>query len=236
MKQEIIRIDLNGVNCYLIKSEDGFVLLDTGGQLTMDKEYTNRQEELTAQLEKAGCIPGTLKAIILTHGDIDHTANAAYIRDKYKTVIAMHEKDIDMVANITLDMMMNSFHYRSLILKIVFFLMKKPIEKLSAKTLRDFNKFTPDITLQEGDDLSKYGVAGKVIHLPGHTAGSIGVLTDKGELIAGDIFANRKKPGLAPNASDFNQLKHSAKKLKSLHVTTIYPGHGDPFEAKNLKI
>ncbi|MDF2942948.1 MAG: hypothetical protein K0S01_1806 [Herbinix sp.] len=236
MKHKIIRIDLNGVNCYLIKSDEGFVLLDTGGQLTMDKEYTNRQEELTRQLEEAGCVPGNLKAIILTHGDIDHTANAAYLRERYQTIIAMHEKDIDLVENITLDMMMQSFHYRSLILKIVFFLMKKPIQKLTEKTLRDFTKFTPDVTLQEGDDLSQYGIAAKVIHLPGHTAGSIGVLMESGELIAGDIFANRKKPGLAPNANDFVQLKHSAKKLKSLHVTTIYPGHGEPFEASDLKM
>jgi glyoxylase-like metal-dependent hydrolase (beta-lactamase superfamily II) len=236
MKQEIIRIDLNGVNCYLIKSEEGFVLIDTGGQLTLDKEYTNRQEKLMAQLEEAGCIPGNIKAIILTHGDIDHTANAAYLRDHYQTIIAMHEKDIDLVENTTLEMMMESFHYRSLILKILFFLMKKPIQKLSAKTLKDFTKFTPDVILQEGDDLSEYGITARVIHLPGHTAGSIGVLMESGELIAGDLFANNRKPGLAPNANDFKQLKHSTKKLEALHITKIYPGHGDPFEAKDLKI
>jgi len=235
MKQEIIRIDLNGVNCYLIKSEESFVLFDTGGQLALDKEYTNRQEELITQLEKAGCMPGNIKAIILTHGDIDHTANAAYLRDHYQTIIAMHEKDIDLVENITLEMMMESFH-RSLIIKIVFFLMKKPIQRLSVKTLKSFTKFTPDVILQEGDNLSEYGIAAKVIHLPGHTAGSIGVLTESGELIAGDIFANMKKPGFAPYANDFKQLKHSAKKLEALHVTTIYPGHGKPFQAADLKI
>jgi hydroxyacylglutathione hydrolase len=236
MKQEIIRIDLNGVNCYLVKSDGGFVLLDTGGHITLDKEYTNRQEELDKQLENAGCRPGNLRAIILTHGDTDHTSNAAYLREKYHTIIAMHEKDIELVENITIDKMLESYHYRSLILKIVFFLMKKSFDKFSAKTIKEFTKFTPDVILQEGDDLSKYGIAAKVIHLPGHTAGSIGVLTDRGELIAGDIFANIKRPGLAPYANNFKQLEHSARKLKGLSITTIYPGHGDPFQAKDLNI
>lgn len=90
MKQEIIRINLNGVNCYLGKSEEGFVLFDTGGPLILDKRFTNRRDELEDQLMKAGCKPGNLKAIIITHGDNDHVGNAAYLQEKYKTVIAMH--------------------------------------------------------------------------------------------------------------------------------------------------
>lgn len=236
MKQEIIRIDLNSVNCYLGKSEEGFVLFDTGGPITMDKGYTNRRSELEAQLEKAGCRPGNLKGIIITHGDMDHVANAAYLRDKFKTFIAMHREDVNLVEDLTLDKMMESFHYRNFLLKLIFFIMNKPIRRISEKALKDFTKFSPDILLENGDELSQFGFDAKVIHLPGHTAGSIGFLTEEGEFICGDTLANMKKPAPALNAFDFKLLKSSISRLKTLKIAMIYPGHGNPFPAEALKM
>lgn len=236
MRQEIIRIDLNSVNCYLGKSEEGFVLFDTGGPITMDKGYSNRRSELEAQLEKAGCRPGNLKAIIITHGDMDHVANASYLRDRFKTVIAMHREDVNLVEDLTLDKMMESFHYNNILLKLIFFIMKKPIRRINEKVLKDFTKFSPDILLENEDDLSQFGFHAKVIHLPGHTAGSIGFSTEEGEFICGDTLANMKKPAPAMNAYDFKLLKSSINKIKSMKITMIYPGHGNPFAADTLKI
>lgn len=235
MGQEIIRIDLKGVNCYLGKSEEGFVLFDTGGHLTLDKEYSDRYELLKEELIKAGCTVGKLKAIILTHGDFDHTGNAAKLRNEYGTMVAMHEKDIVLVHNINLDYLMRTYHYRSLIYKLIFAVMRKPIKRLTEKVLRDFESFLPDRLLQEGDDLSEYGFDAKIIHLPGHTEGSIGILTKDGQLIGGDIFTNRKVPAPAPNAYSFKQMYASINKLRKLHPSTIYPGHGEPFKTGNLK-
>ena len=41
MKQEIIRNDLNGVNCYLGKEGNSYILFDTGGHLTLDETFTD---------------------------------------------------------------------------------------------------------------------------------------------------------------------------------------------------
>jgi glyoxylase-like metal-dependent hydrolase (beta-lactamase superfamily II) len=230
MKQEIIPIDLEGVNCYLGKSEEGFVLFDTGGHLIMDKSFTNRREELTGRMEELGIRPGNLKAIILTHGDSDHAANAAFLREKYKSMIAIHRDDLELVNEVTLNKMMESFRYRSVIYKAIFGLLKNKIEAMTQKVLNDFEQFKPDVFLKEGDDLSAYGFSGKVLHLPGHTPGSIGILSEQGELVAGDIFTNVKKPALAPNAADFRRLEESAARLYSMKITRVYPGHGRPFE------
>jgi glyoxylase-like metal-dependent hydrolase (beta-lactamase superfamily II) len=236
MKQEIIRLDLNQVNCYLGKSEKGYVLFDTAGPITMDKNYSNRRIELEAELEKAGCKPGNLNAIVITHGDMDHVANAAYLRDKYKTVIAMHREDVNLTEALTVDKMMESFHYKSVILNLVFLLLRKTIRRVMEKAYHDFTKFTPDILLKEGDSLSSYGFDAKIIHLPGHTAGSIGILTAEGDLIAGDTFTNLKKPSAALNADDFKQLKYSIDRLKRMNLSKmIYPGHGKPFQAGEYK-
>lgn len=177
MKQEIIQIDLGGVNCYLLKSDNGFILIDSGGHLIMDKEFSNRLNLLEQELENNGCTPENIKLILLTHGDNDHVCNAAYLRDKYKTKIALHKADCYLVAHLNINDFMHSFHYRSIIFKIVFLLMRNTILNVSIKTVEDFSAFTPDILIDDNFCLSDFGFDGEVIHVPGHTPGSVVILT-----------------------------------------------------------
>ena len=94
MPQEIKTISLSlpyrlgSGNCYLVKTDTGYILIDTGS--------SNKRTDLERELEGAGCKPGYLKLIVLTHGDFDHTGNAAYLRQKFGTEIAMHYDDSGM--------------------------------------------------------------------------------------------------------------------------------------------
>jgi len=72
-----------------METDAGFILIDTG--------CSNKRVELEKRLESAGCKPGDLKLIVLTHGDFDHTGNAAYLRKKFGAKIAMHHEDSGMV-------------------------------------------------------------------------------------------------------------------------------------------
>jgi len=56
---------LGRVNCYLVKADAGYVLIDTG--------VSNHRAALEQELINAGCQPGNLKLVVLTHGDFDHT-------------------------------------------------------------------------------------------------------------------------------------------------------------------
>ena len=85
MTSEIKIIGLGGVNCYLVNTHQGYILIDTG--------FLSKRAKLEQGLEMAGCQPGNLKLILLTHGDSDHAGNAAYIRDKYGARIALHAAD-----------------------------------------------------------------------------------------------------------------------------------------------
>ena len=234
MEQEIVRIDLGGVNCYLIKQGVNFFLIDTGGHLFLDKKFDNGRETLETELKNHGCDAANLKLVILTHGHNDHAASAAYVRATYNAKIAMHPKDVNLVESPTLEKVMGDCQYLSPVNKLVFAVMKGPITKISKKILDDFESFTPDILTDEGFDLSTYGFNAKVIHIPGHTKGSIGILTEQGGLFVGDVFTNMGKPAIAPNAYDYKILKNSIKRIKSLNVKTIYPGHGTPFDAAQL--
>lgn len=233
---EIIRIDLNGVNSYLANCGDGFILFDTGGHIVTDEQFTNRRELLIKELEAVMGMGKNLKLIVLTHGDNDHSCNAAYLRSYFNTKIAMHNGDRGLVENPTMQKYMESYQYRSLELRQMFSQYKDVITMVTQKTLDEFEKFSPNVLLENGFDFSLYGFDAKVIHIPGHTKGSIVVLTKSGDLICGDTFVNNDKPGLAPNAIDFAQLDDSINKLNDLTIKTVYPGHGTPFMFESVKI
>jgi len=218
MTQEIIPIELNlpfrmgNVNCYLVKINTGFILVDTGN--------SNKCTELERKLEQLGCNSGNLHLIILTHGDFDHTGNAAYIRKKFNTKITMHSEDSQMVERG--DMFLNRK-------KGNFF------QSLIVKTLFGFGKsqrFKPDLIITDGFNLNEYGFKAKVIHIPGHSRGSIGIITVEGDLFCGDLLANSDKhdrPTINPIMDDLEMANRSIEMLKNFEIDTVYPGHGKPF-------
>ena len=234
--QEIIRIDLIGVNCYLGKQDGNFILFDTGGHLIFDKKFDNRAEALLKQLSENGCTPENLKLIVLTHGDNDHVANASALRKKFGAKIAMHEGDRALVENPDIDTVMQSFTFHSPVYRFAMLFMKKQIRKITVKTLDSYERFTPDIFLSDGEHLNEYGFNAQILHLPGHTPGSIAILTENGDLIIGDTLANSKKPEIAQIANDFKLLKLSIEKIKCQNIKTVFPGHGKPFNIDELKL
>ena len=173
-------------------------------------------------LESAGCRRGDLQLIILTHGDFDHSGNAAYLRDRYSTKIAMHYDDLGMVEQG--DMTWNR-KKPNLVVGALFSLLIR---------LGESDRFTADIFLKEGDDLSDYGFEATVIELPGHSKGSIGLLSSGGDLFCGDLLGNTKKPELWSIIDDPFAAAASLDKLKGLDIETVFPGHGEPFAMEEL--
>jgi hydroxyacylglutathione hydrolase len=198
-------------NCYIIRTEIGFILIDTG--------RASKRIRLEKELDTAGCRPGDLNLIILTHGDFDHTGNCAYIRDRFGAKIAMHRDDSGMVEYG--DMFCNR--------KTGGFLIKNVVNLLFR-----IEKFKPDLMVDDGYDLSKHGFNAKIIHLPGHSKGSIGVLTSSGDLFCGDLFVNTKKPKLNSIIDDSAEANASAEKLRGYDVRMVYPGHGRPFRMNSM--
>lgn len=235
MIQEIFTLDLGGVNAYLIKENEKFLLVDTGGPMMLDQAYNDRRHALLEKLWEHGCKKGNLKMIVLTHGDCDHCANAAYIAKEFGALIAMGEKDACQVTNLTPELFMKSCEFRSVAFRIVMRLLRGKILKVAESCSKKFETFTPDIYLKDKDSLADYGFLAEVISIPGHTLGSIGIYTKDKNFICGDLYQNSKKPVLAGNAWDFKQLEESNQKMLSYEMGTIYPGHGTPFQASMLK-
>jgi hydroxyacylglutathione hydrolase len=219
MPQEITTINLGGVNCYLAKTGDGFVLIDTG--------VATKRAALEQELTRAGCQPGNLKLIILTHGDSDHADNCAYLRDKYGAKIAMHKSDAGMVEHGDMKWGRKPKPDKFALLFRIMSSFVKPGK---------FDMFKPDLTITEGFDLSQYGFDAQVLHIPGHSKGSLGILTTDGDpstgsgqvLYCGDLVYNFVRPSAAfiDDLADWNA---SIEKLKRFKINMVYPGHGKAF-------
>jgi hydroxyacylglutathione hydrolase len=213
MSQDITRIHFRGVNCYLVKtSDDGYLLIDTG--------FAQNRADIAQSLESAGCKPGNLTLILVTHGDADHVGNCAYLREKYGSRIAMHRDEQDAVVRGNPALNKNIGHtFLGIMIRLL----------LRFFTLNKADRFQPDILIVEGTDLREYGFDAQVVYLPGHSNGSIGILTADGDLFCGDLLRNARKP--APGLGMFDQMgwHDSLEKLKQLPITTVYPGHGKPF-------
>ena len=209
----IIRIEQNQTNCYLLKVNDGFILIDTG--------FTKHRQEIAEQMEKAGCTQGKLKLIILTHGDFDHTGNCTYFRDKHDCKVAMHSSDVGMVER-------GDFFWNRENRSITKILGKLMISLLRMN-LKKEDRFSPDILLEDMQDISDLGLDAKVIHIPGHSKGSIGILTNDGDFFCGDLFVNTSNPEKNKMISNVDEYESSIRKVRGFEIRTIFPGHGKPF-------
>jgi hydroxyacylglutathione hydrolase len=219
MTEEIKAIDLGGVNCYLVKTTAGFILIDTG--------FANNRAVLQKELDASGVTPQNLALVVLTHGDIDHSGNCAFLQKKYGVKIGMHRADLDMAENgmFNGDRKVKSFLMRA---------MQTVFKSRFVKMMAEFEKFTPDLFLEEGQALKDYGWDALVLHTPGHTNGSICLQTAAGNLIAGDIFQNRSKPSVSAIVSNETELAASVARLKNLKINMVYPGHGKIFQMSQL--
>lgn len=199
--------------------------------MLVDTGLASGRGVLTAALESAGCTPGKLKLIVLTHGDLDHAGNCAFLREVYGVKIAMHEGDSGMVENA--DMSWNrkpKFDRISAMGRFIIFV--GALVSMSGKS--KFETFRPDMYLEGGQSLEGYGINAKILHLPGHSAGSIGVLTENGSLICGDLIYNFFKPKFAL-IDDMASAKESLQKISGPEVKLVYPGHGKPFLMDNFE-
>jgi hydroxyacylglutathione hydrolase len=213
---KITTIELKFVNAFLIEVADGFILVDTGAGI--------HWSALEKELLTAGCLPDKLKLVIITHGDFDHTGNCAKLQKTYHSRIAMHEGDRAMAERgERIERRMRTMRTKFL------FLFRRLLNRP-----QDFDTFKPDMTLTEGQQLTAYGWDATVFHFPGHTRGSIGILTLDGSFFSGDTLTNSRKPDYAVLVENGAELQRSLSRLKTLPISTVYPGHGKPFDFRQI--
>ena len=202
---EIHRIKCGNGNCYIVENGTNGILVDTGKREFADKVIGQ-------------CRAYNVGLIVLTHAHFDHAENAAQISDALGIPIGMNVQDCGLISSNN-DQALSA---RNLLGKIV----------LSA-SMKDFSKrtmpnFKPDILLNDGDSLSGHGIDARIIALPGHTKGSIGVDVEEKHLIVGDALMNMFYPTVSMLYNDRAKMLESARRISGIGDRTIYFGHGKP--------
>jgi glyoxylase-like metal-dependent hydrolase (beta-lactamase superfamily II) len=99
---------------------------------------------------------------------------------------------------------------------------------------------TEDLIISSDDSntLRRIGVAGDILHTPGHTLDSISVILDDGKTFVGDAAMNflnfcqiRYRPIYA---QDIDMVYKSWKKLIDYGAKYVYPAHGKPFPVEEM--
>jgi hydroxyacylglutathione hydrolase len=217
MTETIRSLTFRVSNAYLVKGDTGFILIDTGFRVD--------RARLERELRAAGCGPGDLKLIVITHGDPDHSGNAAYVREIYGAKIAMHQAEAKAAERGDMFLSRGRMPLTKRLLKPLIRLLR----------LRKRDRFTPDLYLEDGDCLDEYGLDATILHVPGHSAGSIAVLAADGVFFSGDFLENRTHPSLATFVDNPEALEASFERVEKLDVRIVYPGHGKAFTLDEIE-
>lgn len=185
--------------------ETNCYVLKSGGEIAVidpSAQTASEKEELILFLQS---LNGNVKFIINTHGHFDHIAANKILKDSFKnSKIAVHEKDGEMLLSPELNGSVN------------FGL--------------DIISDEPDILLKDSNILKIGDAKLKVLHLPGHTKGSIALYDSEGGFVfTGDtLFAGTV--GIAKKFKNafFEMIKGIKEKLLVLpDETVIFPGHDE---------
>ena len=201
------RIFCGFVNCYLLIDDAGAILIDTANP--------NCSDLILRQLGNV-----SVNLIVLTHGHSDHVGSAAELSQKLHAPVAMHEADAPLITAPA----SRKLQGHTLLGRVL----AGASQSVMAKTR--VSPFMPTVPVDEGFDLSAYGVRAHVVALPGHTAGSIGVLTNTGDIISG----MRRSYAQAHRARNYEDRKgmNELEKIKCLCTMGHLCGHGNPIKSQ----
>jgi len=179
-----------GTNCYIVVNEKNkeAVMVDPGGD----------PERLIALIGKLGV---SIKAIMLTHGHMDHIGAVAEMKEFTKAPIYISEKDDNMLDN--------------------------PESNLAAFMGTELHCPPADYHYDQGDKLTIAGMEFKIYATPGHTPGGVCIHTDDSVFCGDTIFCESVGRTDFPGGSYMTLVESIKDRILVLpDKTKLYPGHG----------
>jgi hydroxyacylglutathione hydrolase len=202
----IHRIDgVRGANAYLVIGEEETLVIDTG--------MPGNAKRIATYVERLGKNLSDIKFIILTHADIDHIGSAAELKRMSGARLAIHNDDAAILRG--------KQNFKTIRGPLGF------IFKLAMRLIR-YHPIEPDIILSADSEIKGF----KIIHVPGHTNGSICVYKPGNVIFVGDALRSNSsgnpKPPSRLASLDKAKARASLITISALDFDTLLPGHGAP--------
>lgn len=211
----VVQIRLGLSNAFLLRGERA-VVVDTG--------RPKDAKPLADALRRHGVDVAELALVLHTHAHWDHCGGTRQLKEWTQAPAAVHRGDADRMRRGENGPLRGT----------------GPVGTVLSPFLNHrFPALEPDLLLDDETDLAPFGVAARVLATPGHTAGSVSVLTAAGEAIVGDLMMGgylggnvlRGRPTYHYFADDLELLRASIRQLLDRGPTTLYTGHGGPVTA-----
>jgi glyoxylase-like metal-dependent hydrolase (beta-lactamase superfamily II) len=224
------RLGDHSVNFYLIEDPDGLIMIDAG--------LPAHREQLRGLLAGLGRSPADVRAVLLTHGHLDHFGLAHTLQEAGADIL-VHQQD----AAILRDGPRSGNRHAKPERSMLPYLLRRPSALVLPFQLARAGGFTaPAVQNAQAFDgdrvLEDLPGAPQAVALPGHTPGSTAYLfADRGLLFTGDAlvtedqFAGRTGPTLVSRCftHDSRAALAALDRLDELTADLLLPGHGAPF-------
>jgi len=223
--QRSFSILLGITNVYLLRGRWGWLLVDAGPR--------HCERRLFRSLAHRGLQPASIKLIVVTHAHFDHVGSLAAIRSRCACPVAVHLAEADVLRRGQAVVPPSL----SLITRPAVALARR--HKRLTRRLMAFPPVGPEIVVTGPLDLAPLGFDARIVPTPGHTAGSLSVLTGSGDAFVGDLAINYFRHHawlLPPFGDDPRQIRQSWTDLIALGVRRFYPAHGLPLHVQRLPL
>ncbi|HEX2153579.1 MAG TPA: MBL fold metallo-hydrolase [Acidimicrobiia bacterium] len=213
------RIGSDLVNSYLVED---------GGEITIvDAGLSGHWDELVAELSVMGRSLSDVRALVLTHGDTDHIGFAERLRRDHAVPAYVHAAD---AARARGEEKTSPKWGKVKIGPLVRFLWYSG-RRGGLKTT-----YLSQVTTIEGGETLMVPGEPRVIHLPGHSPGSVafhfptvGALFVGDALTTGHVLTGVQGPQPAPFTDDPDQALSSLSRIEEVGAEWVLPGHGAPW-------
>ena len=216
-----------GITCvYLIPGTAGYLLIDAG---TRCKASRFRRALLRNNIS-----PRQIRLILITHVHYDHVGSLKAIQGHCCCPVMVHRLEAVRLSQGAMALPPGT---RPLTRRLIALAARHP--RLTKRLLR-FEPVTPDRIIDAPLDLNPFGFDARALPTPGHTPGSLSVVTPSGQAFVGDLAINvlpgDRGPFYPPFGDSLEQIQASWRTLLKMGAATIYPAHGKPFGAHKLPV